>query len=279
MRESKIRDLELMANTIRKDIVDIAFKAQGPSHPGPALSCTDIVTALYFYSMNVDPKHPDMEDRDRLVLSKGHACPVIYSALAEKGYFPKEWLTTVRRTGSKLQGHPDMKKTPGVDMTSGSLGNGLSAALGMSVYLKNRGSNAQVYCILGDGEIQEGTVWESVLAAPAMKVDNLTAIVDCNHLQSCGAVYDIQHIPGMTAAWENLGWNVITINGHNMAEIVSALDMAKGFRGKPTCIMANTIKGKGVSYMEFDNAWHQTVPTAEQYEQAIRELEEERSWL
>ncbi|MBR0396675.1 MAG: transketolase [Eubacterium sp.] len=279
MRESKIRDLELMANTIRKDIVDIAFKAQGPSHPGPALSCTDIVTALYFYSMNVDPKHPDMEDRDRLVLSKGHACPVIYSALAEKGYFPKEWLTTVRRTGSKLQGHPDMKKTPGVDMTSGSLGNGLSAALGMSVYLKNRGSNAQVYCILGDGEIQEGTVWESVLAAPAMKVDNLTAIVDCNHLQSCGAVYDIQHIPGMTAAWENLGWNVITINGHNMAEIVSALDMAKGFRGKPTCIMANTIKGKGVSYMEFDNAWHQKVPTAEQYEQAIRELEEERSWL
>ncbi|MBQ9321995.1 MAG: transketolase, partial [Eubacterium sp.] len=170
-------------------------------------------------------------------------------------------------------------KTPGVDMTSGSLGNGLSAALGMSVYLKNRGSNAQVYCILGDGEIQEGTVWESVLATPAMKVDNLTAIVDCNHLQSCGAVYDIQHIPGMTAAWENLGWNVITINGHNMAEIVSALDMAKGFRGKPTCIMANTIKGKGVSYMEFDNAWHQKVPTAEQYEQAIRELEEERSWL
>ncbi|MBQ9061286.1 MAG: transketolase [Eubacterium sp.] len=279
MREEKIRELELMANTIRRDIVDIAYKAQGPSHPGPALSCTDIVTALYFHTMHVDPENPNMPDRDRLVLSKGHACPVLYSALAEKGFFPKEWLTTVRRLNSKLQGHPDMKKTPGVDMTSGSLGNGLSAALGMAIYLKHQASPAQVYCILGDGEIQEGTVWESVLAAPAMKMDNLTAIVDCNHLQSCGAVYDIQHIPGMTQAWEALGWNVITINGHDMREIISALDMAKAFRGKPTCIMANTIKGKGVSFMEFNNAWHQKVPTEAEYNQAVSELKEERSCL
>ena len=274
-----IRDLKLMANSIRRDIVDIAYKAQGPSHPGPALSCTDIVTALYFRIMNVDPANPKWEDRDRFVLSKGHACPVLYAALAERGFFPKEWLTTVRRLNSHLQGHPDMKKTPGVDMTSGSLGNGLPAALGMALYLKHEKKNAQVYCILGDGEIQEGTEWEAILAAPAMGIDNLTAIVDCNHQQSCGSVVDIQHIPGMAKAWEDLGWNVVTINGHNMEQVVSALEMAKDFRGKPTCIMANTVKGKGVSYMEHDNAWHQKIPTAAQYEQAIKELEEERACL
>lgn len=279
MKKTSIRELELMANTIRRDIVDIAFKAQGPSHPGPALSSTDIVTALYFRVMNIDPENPQMADRDRFILSKGHACPVLYSALAERGFFPKEWLWQIRALDSKLQGHPDMKKTPGVDMTSGSLGNGLSCALGMAYYLKQRKSPAQVYCILGDGEIQEGTVWEAVLAAPAMKADNLTAIVDVNHFQSCGAVYDIQHIPGMTKAWEDLGWNVITINGHNMSEVVSALEQAAAFRGKPTCIMANTVKGKGISYMEFDNSWHQKIPTPEQYQQALKELEEERACL
>lgn len=276
---NSIRDLKLMANSIRRDIVDIAYKAQGPSHPGPALSCTDIVTALYFRIMNVDPQNPQWEDRDRFVLSKGHAAPVLYSALAERGFFPKEWLTTVRRINSKLQGHPDMKKTPGVDMTSGSLGNGLPLALGMAIYLKHQKKDAQVYCILGDGEIQEGTEWEAILAAPAMGIDNLTAIVDCNHLQSCGSVVEIQHVPGMTKAWEDLGWNVVTINGHNMEEVVSALEMARGFRGKPTCIMANTIKGKGVSYMEHDNAWHQKIPTEAQYLQAVKELEEERKCL
>lgn len=274
-----IHKLKLMANTIRRDIIEIAYKAQGPSHPGPALSCTDIVTALYFNIMNVNSADPAWTDRDRLVLSKGHACPVIYSALAEKGYFPKEWLTTVRRAGSHLQGHPDMKKTPGVDMTSGSLGNGLSAALGMAIYLKHAGKSSQVYCILGDGEIQEGLVWEAILSAPALGADNLTAIVDCNHLQSCGAVPDIQDVPGMTRAWEDLGWNVITINGHNMEEIVSALEQARDFRGRPTCIMANTVKGKGVSYMEFDNSWHQKVPSKEQYELAVHELEEARKCL
>ncbi len=274
-----VPELKKMANTIRRDIVDIAYKAQGPSHPAPALSCADIVTALYFRIMKNDPENPKWEDRDRFVLSKGHACPVLYSALAEKGYFPKEWLPTVRRVGSHLQGHPDMKKTPGVDMTSGSLGNGLSLALGMAIYLKHAGKSSQVYCILGDGEIQEGTVWEAVLAAPAMKMDNLTAIVDCNHLQSCGAVPDIQDVPGMTRAWEDLGWNVITINGHNMEEVVSALECARDFRGRPTCIMANTVKGKGVSFMEFDNAWHQKVLTEEQYLRAIQDLEEERACL
>ena len=237
------------------------------------------MTALYFKIMRIDPRNPAWEDRDRFILSKGHACPVLYAALAEKGFFPKEWLYDVRRLNSHLQGHPDMKKTPGVDMTSGSLGNGLGAALGMAYYLKQQGQKAQVFCVLGDGELQEGAVWEAVLGAPAFRADNLTAIVDCNHFQSCGAVYDIMHIPDMTRAWEDMGWNVITINGHNMAEIVSALDTAYNFRGKPTCIMANTVKGKGVSYMEFDNAWHQKIPTKEQYEQAVRELEEERACL
>ena len=280
MNES-IRELNLMANTIRRDIVDIAYLAQGPSHPAPALSCTDIVAALYFHVMKVDPQNPRWEDRDRFVLSKGHAAPVIYSALAEKGFFPKEWLTTVRRVGSHLQGHPDMKKTPGIDMTSGSLGNGLSAALGMAIYLKHEKKSSQVYCILGDGEIQEGLVWEAILAAPAMGIDNLTAIVDCNHLQSCGSVTEIQDIsvPAMTKAWEALGWNVLRINGHNMEEIVSALERARDYRGAPTCIMADTVKGKGVSFMEFDNAWHQKVPTEAQYKQAVKELEEERKCL
>ncbi len=274
-----IPELKKMANTIRRDIVEIAYKAQGPSHPAPALSCTDIVTALYFRIMKNDPENPRWEDRDRFVLSKGHACPVLYSALAERGFFPKDWLPTIRRVNSHLQGHPDMKKTPGVDMTSGSLGNGLSAALGMAIYLKHEGKASQVYCILGDGEIQEGLVWEAVLAAPAMKMDNLTAIVDCNHLQSCGAVPDIQDVPGMARAWEDLGWNVIRINGHNMDEIVSALERARDYRGKPTCIMADTVKGKGVSFMEFDNSWHQKLLTEEQYKQAVQELEEERACL
>ena len=274
-----IPELKKMANTIRRDIMDIAFLAQGPSHPAPALSCADLVTALYFNIMKVDPQNPQWEDRDRFVISKGHACPVVYSALAELGFFPKEWLTTVRRVNSHLQGHPDMKKTPGIDMTSGSLGNGLSAALGMAIYLKHEKKPSQVYCLLGDGEIQEGLVWEAILAAPAMGVDNLTAIVDCNHLQSCGAVTEIQHVPGMAKAWEALGWNVIRINGHNMEEVVSALERARDFRGMPTCIMADTVKGKGVSFMEFDNAWHQKVPTEAQYNQAIQELEEARKCL
>lgn len=278
MRTS-IRELQLMANTIRRDIVDIAFKAEGPSHPGPSLSCADIVTALYFGVMRVDPDNPDWEDRDRLVLSKGHACPVLYSALAEKNFFLKEWLYDIRRLGSKLQGHPDMKKTPGVDMTSGSLGNGLSLALGMAIYLKHLKKASQVFCILGDGEIQEGAVWEAVMSAPAFKIDNLIAIVDCNHFQSCGAVSDILHVQDMTKVWEDFGWNVLTINGHNMSEIVSALEVAYNFRGKPTCIIATTVKGKGVSYMEFDNAWHQKIPSKAQYELAIKELEEDRACL
>lgn len=274
-----VKELRSMANTIRRDIIDIAYKAQGPSHPAPALSCADIVTALYFNIMNIDPNKPGWDERDRLVLSKGHACPVLYSALAELGYFPKDWLWTIRHIGSRLQGHPDMKKTPGVDATSGSLGNGLPIALGMALYIKHQGKASQVYCILGDGECQEGTVWEAVMAAPALGADNLTAIVDFNHLQSCGSVVDIMHIPNISKAWDDMGWNVMVINGHNMSEILSALETARDYRGKPTCIIANTVKGKGISFMEHDNSWHQKIPTQAQYEQALRELEEERVCL
>ena len=274
-----VRELKFMANTIRRDIVEIGYKAGGPSHPGPALSITDIVTALYFEVMNVRADDPKWEDRDRLVLSKGHACPVVYSALAEKGFFPKEWLMTIRHLDSKLQGHPDMTKTPGIDMTAGSLGNGLGAALGMAFYLKHNGKQSRVFCILGDGEIQEGTVWEPVMAAPVLKMDNLIAIVDLNHLQSCGSVPEIMHVPNMTKVWEDFGWNVITINGHNMEEILSALEQAYEFEGKPTCIMANTVKGKGVSFMERDNSWHQKTLTEEEYNIAVAELEEERKCL
>lgn len=274
-----VKELKLMANTIRQDIINIAYKAEGPSHPGPALSCTDIVTALYFKFMNVDPENPSWEDRDRLILSKGHACPVVYSALAQKGFFPKEWLLTVRKVDSKLQGHPDMKKTPGIDMTSGSLGNGLSAGLGMAIYLKSKKKNSKVYVILGDGESQEGPVWEAAMSAPVLGADNLIAIVDHNHFQSCGSVEEILPMGNMKGMWESFGWNVVEMNGHSMEDIVCKLEIATRYKGKPTCIIAHTVKGKGVSYMENDNSWHQKTPTTSEYEQAVKELKEERECL
>lgn len=273
------KNLKIMANQIRQDIIDIAYKAQGPSHPGPALSCTDIVTALYFKIMKVDPNNPKWEDRDRLVLSKGHACPVLYSSLARKGFFPVEDLSTVRRINSKLQGHPDMKKTPGVDMTSGSLGNGLSAAMGMALYSKTMKKGFKAFAILGDGEIQEGPVWEAALSAARFKLDNLIAIVDYNHFQSCGSVEDILPMAPLADKWKSFGWNTISINGHDMDEIVNKLEVATNFAGAPTVIIANTVKGKGVSFMEHDNSWHQKVPTTDQYEQAMLELHQEMAKL
>lgn len=274
-----IRELKLMANTIRRDIVEISYEAQGPSHPGPALSCTDIITALYFRFMNIDPSEPLWEDRDRLILSKGHACPAVYSALAEKGFFPKEWLTTIRRIDSRLQGHPDMNKTPGIDMTSGSLGNGLSIGLGMALYQKSKKKDSKVYVVLGDGETQEGPVWEAAMSAPALGANNLITIVDRNHFQSCGAVEDIIPLDNMKNMWESFGWHVIEMNGHNMEDIVCKLEIASRYRSKPTCIIAHTIKGKGVSFMENNNQWHQKKPTLDEYKQALSELKEERECL
>lgn len=267
-----ITELREMARLLRRDIIDIAYLAGGPSHPGPALSIADIVCALYFHIMYIDPCNPGWEDRDRLVLSKGHACPAVYAALAERGYFDKAWLTTVRRLDSRLQGHPDMNKTPGIDITSGSLGNGLSLGLGMALALKLLRKKCGVFVILGDGELQEGMIWEAVMAASAQKADNLIAIVDYNHYQSCGGTDEIISMEPMRAKWESFNWNVFEINGHDIEEIVSRLEMAKQFAGRPTVIIAHTVKGKGVSFMESDNSWHQKIPTKEQYDTALREL-------
>jgi transketolase len=262
------------AREIKKDIIEIAYKAQGPSHPGGALSCADIITALYFKIMKIDPANPYWEERDRLILSKGHACPALYAALAERGYFDKSLLYSVRRLNSKLQGHPDMNKTPGVDMTSGSLGNGLSLGLGMALALKIRQIYNNVFVILGDGELQEGMVWEAAMAAPRFGIDNLIAIVDYNRLQSCGSTDQVIPIEPLQDKWGSFGWKTLEMNGHNMEDIINTLEIAVRFKGKPTVVIAHTTKGKGISFMEDDIAWHCKAPTQEQYEQALQELEQ-----
>jgi transketolase len=262
------------AREIRKDIIEIAYKAQGPSHPAPALSCTDIVTALYFKIMKIDPSNPQWEKRDRFILSKGHACPVLYSALAERGYFDKSLLYSVRRINSLLQGHPVMGKTPGVDMTSGSLGNGLSIGLGIAVALKMKQIQSNVFVVLGDGESQEGEIWEAAMAAPQLGADNLIAIIDYNHLQSGGKTDEILSLEPLADKWEAFGWKVFEMNGHNMEEIVAKLEMAVSFKGRPVVLIAHTVKGKGVSFMENQAAWHAKIPTQAEYEQAIRELDQ-----
>jgi transketolase len=267
-----INNLVVKAREIRRDIIEIAYKAQGPSHPGPALSCADIVTALYFQVMKIDPANPRWEERDRFVLSKGHACPVLYAALAERGFFDKSLLYEVRRLNSKLQGHPDMSKTPGIDMTSGSLGNGFSAGLGITMALKLKQIRSNVFVILGDGESQEGIVWEAAMAAPRFGLDNLIAIVDYNHFQSGGSTDEILPLEPLKNKWEAFGWQVFEMNGHNMEDIVNKLEIAISFQGRPTVLIAHTIKGKGVSYMENNDAWHVRIPTREEYEQAVNEL-------
>jgi transketolase len=268
-----INNLIEKAREIRRDIIEIAYKAQGPSHPGGALSCADIMAALYFKIMKIDPINPRWEERDRLILSKGHACPVLYATLAERGYFDKNLLYSVRRLNSKLQGHPDINKTPGVDMTSGSLGNGLSVGLGMALALKIRQINSNVFVVLGDGELQEGMVWEAAMAAPRLRIDNLIAIVDYNHLQSCGYTDQVLPVEPLQAKWESFGWKVFEMNGHNMEDIVNKLEMAVRYQGRPVVLIAHTTKGKGVSFMENNIIWHVKIPTQEQYEQALRELE------
>jgi transketolase len=268
----KTIDLYEKAKEIRKDIMEIAYKAEGPSHQGPAMSCTDILTALYFKIMKIDPVNPQWEERDRLILSKGHACPALYSALAERGYFDKSLLYTVRRINSKLQGHPDMNKTPGIDITSGSLGNGLSTGLGIAWALKMKQIKSNVFVILGDGELQEGTIWEAAMAAPKFGIDNLIAIIDYNHLQSGGSTDQTLSLEPLHAKWEAFGWKVFEMNGHNMEDIVNKLEMAVGFQGRPTVLIAHTVKGKGVSYMENNHIWHGRIPTQAEYEQALTEL-------
>lgn len=266
-----IEELKTMATTIRCDIIDMITTANA-GHPGGSLSAADIVTALYFRIMRIDPSNPNWQDRDRFILSKGHACPVWYAALAERGYYDKAHLGTLRQLDSILQGHPDMNKTPGIDMTAGSLGHGLSAGLGMALSGKMRKKDYHVWIIIGDGESQEGSIWEAAMSGAKWKLDNLTAILDHNNLQNDDCVDTEMPIEPVTDKWRAFGWHVVEIDGHDMETIVEALDKAKSFRGMPTIIIAHTIKGKGVSFMENVVDWHGKAPCKEEAIQAIEEI-------
>jgi len=265
--------LELTAYKIRKNAIDAVYSA-GSGHPGGSLSISDILAVLYFREMNVDPKNPDMSDRDRFVLSKGHCAPALYGALAERGYIPKEDLLTLRKTTSYLEGHPDKKKIPGVDMSSGSLGQGISAANGMALAGKIDKKDYRVYTILGDGEIQEGQVWEAAMFAAHYKLDNLTAFVDYNSLQIDGPITEVMSPEPIADKFAAFGWNVICIDAHDIEAICDAVAKAKETKGKPTVIVAKSIKGKGVSFMENNVSWHGAAPNSEQYEIAAKELNE-----
>ena len=266
--------LELMktANEIRKGIVT-ALHSPKAGHPGGSLSATEIFTYLYFEEMNVDPKDPKKADRDRFVLSKGHTAPGLYSTLAQKGFFPKEDLVTLRHTGSYLQGHPDMKHIPGVDMSSGSLGQGISAAVGMAIAGKLDNADYRVYTLLGDGEIQEGQVWEASMLAAHRKLDNLVVIVDNNNLQIDGAITEVNSPYPIDKKFEAFNFHVINIDGNDFDQIDAAFKEAKTVKGQPTAIIAKTVKGKGVSFMENQVGWHGKAPNDEEYKIAMEELE------
>ncbi len=266
--------LEKQANRNRQLIVDMIYHA-GSGHPGGSLSAIDIITALYFHIMRHDPKNPRWEDRDRFVLSKGHAAPALYAALAESGYFPVEELRTLRKLGSRLQGHPDMHKTPGVEASTGSLGQGLSIAVGMAMAAKLDRKLYRVYCMLGDGELQEGAVWEAFMCGAHYKLDNLTVFIDRNQLQIDGPTERIMGIEPLEEKIKAFGWHVIQINGHSFREILAAVDEARETVGRPTAIIAHTIKGRGVSFMEGALRFHGKAPTKEEYELAMRELKEQ----
>ena len=268
---TNVEALKRIAIEVRKGIIEAVYSAKS-GHPGGALSCADILTVLYFNQMNIDEKKPNDPNRDRLVLSKGHASPALYSVLAEKGYFNKELLKTFRKIGSNLQGHPDMKKVPGVDMTTGSLGQGLSVAVGMAIASKMDKAGCDIYCIMGDGEIEEGQVWEAAMAASKNKLDNLCVIVDNNNLQIDGEIEKVGGMNNITEKFQSFGFNTINIDGHNIDSIIDACTTAKQTKGKPTAIIAKTVKGKGVSFMENQAGWHGKAPNEEQYNLAIEEL-------
>jgi transketolase len=265
------RLIEEKANSMRILALDAIYNA-GTGHPGGSLSAADIVATLYFYKMNVNPEKPDWEDRDRFVLSKGHACPIVYAALAEKGYFDKASMKTLRKVDSFLQGHPDMKKTPGIDMSTGSLGQGFSAAVGMAIAGKMDKKDYKVYCLLGCGESQEGQTWEAAMSAGQFKLDNLIAIIDNNHQQIDGTNEEIMNINDISEKYRANHWNVINIDGHDIDQIARALDMADSLKGKPTVIIAETVKGKGVSFMENRTDWHGKAPNKEELSAAVAEL-------
>ena len=257
---------------IRMGVIEGTHSA-GCGHPGGSLSIADVLSYLYFKELNVDPAQPKMANRDRLVLSKGHAAPALYAALAERGFFPVEELKTLRKIGSRLQGHPNMNSVPGVDMSTGSLGQGISCATGMAKAAKYlHKDDVRVYALLGDGEIEEGEVWEAFLFAAKYKLDNLCVIIDLNGLQIDGKTADVMPTAPVDKKFEAFNWNVLTLDGHDCAAVADALEQAKAAQGRPTVILARTVKGKGVSFMENNAGWHGKAPNDEQYEQAIAEL-------
>ena len=266
-----IEELKEIAKKIRLGIIDAVYYGKS-GHPGGSLSIADIMTVLYFDEMNIDSQKPNWEERDRLVLSKGHCSPALYSALAYRGFFPIEDLKTFRNINSYLQGHPDRKNIPGVDMSTGSLGQGLSAANGMAIIGKLNNKNYRVYCILGDGELEEGQIWEAAMSANKYKLDNLCVIVDNNNLQIDGTIDEVMSSKPIDEKFRSFGFEIIKIDGHNIEEIRNAFEVAKNVKNKPVCILANTIKGKGVSYMENKVAWHGKAPNEEEYKQAIEDI-------
>lgn len=272
MEAQKLKELNRYATLIRKDIIEEVHSAAS-GHPGGSLSSADIFAVLYFHEMRIDPKNPQWEDRDRFVLSKGHCSPALYGALAERGFFPKEDLTTFRKTDSYLQGHPNMIQVPGVDMSTGSLGQGISAAVGMALAGKLDKKDYRVYALLGDGEIQEGQVWEALMSAAHYKLDNLTAFLDHNGLQIDGKITEVMSPEPVEEKFKAFGWKVINVNGHDHQQIIEAIEEAKKTKDKPTMIVADTIKGKGVSFMENAAGWHGTAPNKEQRDKAIEELD------
>ena len=264
--------LRAKARDIRKHVVRMVGAASS-GHPGGSLSAADIVTVLYFNEMNIRPDDPKWPDRDRFVLSKGHAAPVLYAALAEAGYFPAGELVTLRRIDSRLQGHPSIRSTPGVEMSTGSLGQGLSAACGMAIAAKLDGAAWRVYALLGDGELEEGQIWEAVMTAAHRRLDNLTAFVDANGLQIDGPVADIKSMERIGDRFAAFGWHVVEIDGHDIPAIMAALAEARNTQGRPTAIVARTVKGKGVSFMENQVGWHGTAPKPDQVQAALAELD------
>lgn len=272
MKITQVEQLQKMAKTVRKEIIEQVYKAQS-GHPGGSLSIADILTVLYFNELNIDPKNPKWDNRDRVVLSKGHCSPALYSCLANRGFFEIKELEEFRSIEGKLQGHPDMNKVVGVDMTTGSLGQGLSAANGMAIAAKLDKKNYRVYCILGDGEIEEGQIWEAAMASSKYKLDNLCVVIDNNNLQIDGTIGEVMNSYPIDEKFKSFGFQVINIDGHNIEEIIKSFEVAKNIKDRPTCIIAKTIKGKGISFMENEVQWHGKAPNEEQYKQAIKELE------
>lgn len=273
MKNTSISKLKQIAIELRKSAITMIYEAQS-GHPGGSLSAADIVTALYFKEMNIDPANPKWEDRDRFVLSKGHVCPILYAALGKLGYFPKEYLHKLRQEGSILQGHPDMKKCPGIDISTGSLGQGLSCAVGMAIAGKRDNRDYRVFAMVGDGECDEGQIWEAVMAGYKYKLDNLIVFVDNNKLQLDGTCDEIMPNIDLGKRFEAFGYEVFYIDGHNMEEIVATLDKIRASNNNlPKAIIADTIKGRGVSFMENQLGWHGVAPNDEEYKQAMKELD------